>query len=307
MGTSTIARAARAEKMAEGDRKAAETAWRKAWWKTTLELAKPDDSAKKEIGEAYDEAEAILGQRRDYLSSRRQTGRAFVVLAHDEIETLQPRKAIAVKDAGIPVTTEVIEMLRESEREEESLREFSARLTGTSWSVGSDEEIEKALEAKPELAAKVAAKTLRTEEGRKTVAVEMSGSDEDTAALRRASHEADVTRHVKSGDASTAERKRKEKAAEKAAEEAAAATSGAVAPSAGMLLINGRAQVVEFFAIADGVDYRFDPVLPPLMREVGESLKGLGQNLIDAADGKVTKPSDEEMDKDLEALLSSGS
>ena len=53
--------------MAEGDRKAAEALWPKTWWKTTLELANPDDSAKKEIGEMYDEAESILGQHRSYL------------------------------------------------------------------------------------------------------------------------------------------------------------------------------------------------------------------------------------------------
>lgn len=303
MGIS-IARAARAEKMAEGDRKAAETAWRKAWWKTTHELAKPDDSAKKEIGEMYDEAEAILGQSRRYLKQRRQVGLAFSALERTEIETLPPRKAMVVADAKIKVTDEVIEAIKESERKEESLREFSARLTGKSWSVGSEEEIEKALEAKPELAAKVAAKTIKSESGRKAIAEEMSGSTEDAAALRAASHDADVKRYTKSGSAADAARKRAEKAAEKAAEEAAAAATGAVAPSAGMLLINGRAQVVEFFRIADGVGYRFDPVLPPVMREVGESLKGLGQNLIDAADGTITKPSDEEMDKELEDLLS---
>lgn len=181
-----ITRLARAEKMAEGDRKAAETHWRKTWWATTMALAAPADSAKKEIGEMLTEAEAILGQSRQYLKIRRLIGKAFSIREDTEIETLPPRKARVVIDAKVAITDEVIEMIRESEKEEESLREFSARLTGKAWSVGSDEEIEKALESKPALAAKVAAKAIKTDEGRKAVAKALADPETAKAVIKEA-------------------------------------------------------------------------------------------------------------------------
>jgi len=180
----SVVRAARAEKRAENDRTAADAAWRAAWWKTTMALAKLPATPRTELSQALREVDAVLGQSTAWLSKRRATGKAFVVLKDNELSTLPPRKAIEVVVAKVPVTDEVVEMLRESERNEETLRDFSARLTGTSWSVGSDEEIEKALVSKPELARKIARKVIESDQEIAETAVETLAQSQPEAVGR---------------------------------------------------------------------------------------------------------------------------
>lgn len=296
MSQSTAARAARAEKKAEDNVKAAEIVWRKAWWTTTLELAKPDDSSKKEIGEMYDEVERILHQRRDYISNRRRTGRAFIVLAHDEVVTLPPRKCVAVKEAGIPVTSEIIEVIRASEEANESLREFSARLTGKHWSVGSDEEIEKALETKPALAARVAAKAIKTDEGRKAVAEALV---EDPKALTEV-RKAEVKAFTASSGAKSAAQTTAARAAKNTREEQEMLASGQMALSALFPLLMASTEVKEFLETAEKVDYRADDETKTALKRFAERFRNFATILDEIADGSVSSVIS---DEDLEVLL----
>jgi hypothetical protein len=158
-----------------------------------MALEKVPGTPRAELTQAYREAEAILGQGTQWLSKRRRTGKAFVSLKANELRDLPPRKAIAVSEAKIPVTDEIVEMLRESERNDETLREFSERLTGNSWSVGSDAEIEKALEAKPELARKIAAKTIETDETAAKAAAETLAQSQPEAVGRAVAKSPEAT------------------------------------------------------------------------------------------------------------------
>jgi hypothetical protein len=198
----TVVRAARAEKKAEDGREAAETAWRAAWWKTTSALAKVPGAPRTELTKVYREVQLVLGQGTEWLSKRRKTGKAFVSLKANEINALPPRKAIEVAVNNVPVTDEIIEMLRDSDElrirdkaypTRETLRDFSARLTGTTWSVGSDEEIEKALEAKPELARKITAKTIETDETAAKAAVEVVAKSQPEAVGRAVAKNVEAT------------------------------------------------------------------------------------------------------------------
>lgn len=296
MSLPKIARLARAEKKSEALKQAAETNWRSDWWATTLELAVPDDSAKKEIGEMYDEIESILGQTTSWLSRRRRTGKAFVALAQNEAETLPPRKAMVVTEQKIEVTAEVIEMLRESEREEESLREFSARLTGKAWSVGSDAEIEKALEAKPALAAKVAAKAVKTDEGRKAVAKAMVEDPEAMTEVKRAEVEA----YTRTPAAKNAAQTAKEKAAEEARQQKEMLASGALTLSALFPLVMASKEVQEFLDTAEKVDYRADEETKDALRKIAVRFTNYATILTEIADGSVSTTITDEA---LEALL----
>jgi hypothetical protein len=153
--TSTITRAAQAEKRAEAGRQAAEAEWRQAWWTTTMALAKPEGNA--QATQAYDEAEAILGQSRSYLAKRRQAGRAFMAIGPEQVADLEPRKALAAAAMLDKVDRGTARLLRESEEAGESLREFSARLSGTAWSIGSPDKITEAITANPEIVAQAIA------------------------------------------------------------------------------------------------------------------------------------------------------
>jgi hypothetical protein len=156
-----------AEKAAEGTRKQAEAEWRRAWWETSFTLAEPE--TKDETTAAYDLAEKVLGHGRDWLTRRRRTGKAFAVLENREL--VEPRKAVEVCNAGVEVTPEVIAMLKKSEAEGESMREFSARLRGRSWSAGSPEVIASSIRQNPETA-KAAAEALAEMEAGKEAEVE---------------------------------------------------------------------------------------------------------------------------------------
>lgn len=147
-----IERQALAEKAAAATKAEADVKQRQEWWATTLMLA--EAKTKADIGAAYDVVERVLGQSRTYLGQRRATGLAFAMLEHGDIT---PRKAMEAVRAGADITPELVERIRQSEADGESLREFAASLTGKQWSVGSPEVIVKAVTENPEIAKAIAA------------------------------------------------------------------------------------------------------------------------------------------------------
>jgi transposase-like protein len=123
-----IEQAALHEKAAEQDRAQAETAWRQAWWQTTLALGEPADSDRKSVSAAYDIAERILGQSRTWLATRRMTGKALKDLVlEDKIFSLPTRLAVQyVQSKADPA--QAVAVLQDAEARELSLRDFAAEL-----------------------------------------------------------------------------------------------------------------------------------------------------------------------------------
>jgi hypothetical protein len=146
---------AKREAEAEARKGKADMAWRKAWWATTIALGQV--KGRTEIGAAQKIVRAATGQAVGYVSDRTRTGRKFVHLEMNE--TLPPRMALAVVQAGVEVTDEVVEELRAAEQNGVSLREFTASLTGKGWAGTAEgtspEAIEKIAVAQPEVFAKV--------------------------------------------------------------------------------------------------------------------------------------------------------
>lgn len=132
MNDTDLERAAQAEVAAERNRKQAEEAWRRAWWETTMALAEPE--RRPEITAALNLAETILGQSRDHLGARRETGRKLAGLEPLGISKLPPRLAIEYVKAG-GSASEAIKTLQDAERRELSLRDFAAELgtQGVAW------------------------------------------------------------------------------------------------------------------------------------------------------------------------------
>jgi len=87
-----ITEAARAEHAAEHSRKQAESAWRAAWWETTMALsAVPKGAPAKE---ALRQARVILGHSERYLAQRRLLGRRLARYSLPELRGLPPRLAL---------------------------------------------------------------------------------------------------------------------------------------------------------------------------------------------------------------------
>jgi hypothetical protein len=124
-----ISSVAQCERDAEHNRSNAEAAWRAAWWRTTVALAQPAPRSA-EASAVLDEAQAILGQSRGYLSDRRGTGNVFGGdLYVDHIQRMAPRLAMvwAAAHAGQKADPSDINEIIAAEDEGVSLRDFAAR------------------------------------------------------------------------------------------------------------------------------------------------------------------------------------
>lgn len=117
------------EARAETSRRTAEESWRLAWWQTTMALGA---IPRGELTEAFNVVGEITGQSRRWLSTRSLTGRAFRE-AGFHVTSLPPRMSIEVVRNRVPITDEVVAMLREAETEGTTLREFAEQLTGRAW------------------------------------------------------------------------------------------------------------------------------------------------------------------------------
>jgi len=122
-----IERAAAAERAAEQTRTNAETAWRAAWWGTTVALASVPEADKPAVTAAYDAAEQILGQSRSNLAARRRTGLKLSDLGLEAKIILPPRLTMEyVKANGDP--GKAAQVLADAEARDVSLRDFAAEL-----------------------------------------------------------------------------------------------------------------------------------------------------------------------------------
>jgi hypothetical protein len=172
--------------------------------------------------------------------------------------------------------------------------------------VDADSVIESVAKANPKAAAKVAAKTMKTEEGRKAIATEMvkSGEAASVEKVAAATREESVRTFLASDEGKDYEKGKKETgAAEEALKDRLARTGSLSLSDVGLLLLSSLHAMEEFSELADSVSNRVEPSAADTLREIGNRHKTFGQYLIDLADGKnPTKLSD----ADLEALLSGG-
>jgi hypothetical protein len=133
MGVPTnLRKVVRAEKDAEQVREAGEQSWREAWWETTIALAAVPASPREQLSEAIAFVADTLGQSRNWVTQRRSCGRHFASLELSEQIRLIPRFAVVAAQAKADPQT-AAELIHQAEHEGSSLREFSAMLTGRSW------------------------------------------------------------------------------------------------------------------------------------------------------------------------------
>jgi hypothetical protein len=127
-----LKRATRAEKAMDKTREQSERDWRDAWWVTTMALAAVPARPQEDLTAATSFVADTLGQSRQYVSMRRSCGRHFFQLELEIRNRLTPRFAIAAAQAKADAET-AAELILQAEHEGASLREFSAMLTGKSW------------------------------------------------------------------------------------------------------------------------------------------------------------------------------
>ena len=148
--TVDIAVLAQREARAEASKGKADAAWRSAWWATTLALGQI--TGKRAVGEAQAIIRETTGQKQDWVWKRTRTGRAFAGLGASE--TLPPRMAVEIVQAGIEVTESLAQQMIQAERDSVSLRDFTAGLTGKAWADtpegASEATIEQIVKAQPE-------------------------------------------------------------------------------------------------------------------------------------------------------------
>jgi hypothetical protein len=159
--------AARKELQAAWSKEEAESAWRSAWWETTLALAEPE--RRPDIAAALDEAGRILKQARDYLHKRRQVGRTFLEVNLQETRTLPPTLSMEYALAG-GSPEDALATIRSAEQRKLSMREFIAELQhrpvpqGAGHEAGPDMVAEAVAGLSPERKAEVVAGALEDEE-----------------------------------------------------------------------------------------------------------------------------------------------
>lgn len=148
---------ARAEHAAEVARSKHDTRWRSAWWDLTLALGQLPKAGSGERAKVVAE---IVGQAHSSILNRRQLGIRVFMLEIENVHTLPPRMLLAIPASQF--SSETVDLARQAARRGDSLREFSAALTGKAWAddpVGmSEQTIEKIAEAQPEIVAKTVAR-----------------------------------------------------------------------------------------------------------------------------------------------------
>jgi hypothetical protein len=127
-----VRRAAKAERAAEKTREEGERDWRQAWWVTTMALAAVPATPQPNLTEATNAVVEALGHSRKYVGLRRACGKHLFLLEEEIRSNLIPRFAIAATQAKADPQT-AAELILQAEHEGCSLREFSAMLTGQSW------------------------------------------------------------------------------------------------------------------------------------------------------------------------------
>jgi len=151
---------AQREANAESARGRADTAWREAWWATTLALGQITGRAA--VGRAQRLVADATGNTLRWSQHRTRTGRAFAELGFGGRLTIQPRMAVAVVEAGVEVTDRVLAEIQRAERDGMSLREFTAALTGRAWADtpegASEATVEAIVTAQPEAAGRAVAR-----------------------------------------------------------------------------------------------------------------------------------------------------
>ena len=162
------------------------------------------------------------------------------------------------------------------------------------------------VESAPDAAAKIAAKTMKTDEGRKAIAKEMVKTGESASVEKVAADTRQETVRVflDSAEGKAYMKGRKETTAgEESLKDRLARTGVLSIADMGLLLLSSLHAMEEFSELADSVGNRVAPDAGDTLREIGNRHKVFGQYLIDLADGKnPTKLSDD----DLEALLTGG-
>jgi hypothetical protein len=166
--------------------------------------------------------------------------------------------------------------------------------------------VAKVVTKSPEATARIAAASLKTDEGRKAVAKEMvkTGQTASVEKAAAATREESVRVFLDSDEGKAYTKGRTETTAEEVSLKDRLARTGVLSiADMGLLLLSSLHAMEEFTELADSVGNRVEPTAGDTLREIGNRHKAFGQYLIDLADGKTpTKLSD----ADLEALLTGG-
>jgi hypothetical protein len=128
----SLRQATRAEKAMDKTREQSERDWRQSWWSTTDALSEVPATPREVLLEATNFVAETLGQSVSWVKQRRACGRHFRTLESAERVALIPRFAVASAAAKADPQT-AAELILQAEHEGASLREFSAMLTGKSW------------------------------------------------------------------------------------------------------------------------------------------------------------------------------
>lgn len=125
--TERIEALAQIEKAAAAARSRSEAEWREAWWDVSLALAEPEKKA--DVTAAFDVAERVLGQNRNYIKMRRRVAVMFgqKVLA-DVVRTLPPGMCTALAVRLPEITPEVADLVLHSDRNGESVNDVLTAL-----------------------------------------------------------------------------------------------------------------------------------------------------------------------------------
>ena len=121
-----INEAAQAEHIAEVGRNRAMSAWRAAWWTTTLVLAEAPDGP--EAAETVRRARVILGHTPKYLQDRRRLGKALEQYSLPEVSGLPPRLALFYITTVRADPARIREVLEDAQERELSLRDLAKEL-----------------------------------------------------------------------------------------------------------------------------------------------------------------------------------
>lgn len=156
----SIATLAEREARAEASKSKADTAWRAAWWDTTLALGAIPQTHKKELGEAQAIVCEATGNKADHVKVRTRTGRTFGGIDPTEIP---PTMAVEVVKQGIPVTVALALAMVKAERDGMTVRDFiAAQPGGRYWSDtpegASEATIQAIVQAQPERVGRVVAR-----------------------------------------------------------------------------------------------------------------------------------------------------
>jgi uncharacterized protein YukE len=152
-----IDEAAKAEHVAELSRNRALSAWRAAWWQTTMVLAEAMDGP--EARETVRRAKVILGHSGRYLSQRRALGLALGQYSLAEVSGLPPRLALFYITTVKADPGRIREVLADAQERELSLRDLARELgkQPDSWKRQGEREQARMAAHKTEAAAVIAA------------------------------------------------------------------------------------------------------------------------------------------------------